>query len=177
LGSFRSPGNIPVHIIGSDIISHYGCVLLAILYRKQLHQVYVILSREWVFFSVDILVFSFTLLSVVNTYRMHGKFRFEILPLSVNCLATFMILLLQLFERGFEYYLATYLIEIYTYFLFCYTFTMMYVRVKQPQRIILIKKYILYEYRVSNIVFAAVTILVLLLTVLVFSTAMSANCE
>jgi hypothetical protein len=87
------------------------------------------------------------------------------------------ILLLQLFERVFEYYLATYLIEIYTYFLFCYTFTIIYARVKQHQRIDLIKKYLFWEFRVSNIIFAVVTLFVFVLTIVVFSTTLSANCD
>jgi hypothetical protein len=48
--------------------------------------------------------------------------------------------LLQLFEKSFEFYLATFLIEIYTYFLFCYTFTIIYTRAKQPDNIEKIKK-------------------------------------
>ena len=76
-------------------------------------------------------MFCFTLLSIVNTYRIHRRPRFELLPLSINCTATFLILLLQLFEKGFEFYLATFLVEIYTYFLFCYTFTVMYARARQ----------------------------------------------
>lgn len=82
-------------------------------------------------FCLDLLIFIFTVYSIVNTYRMHKKRSFELFPLSINCIATFIITILQLLELSFQFYLATYLIEIYTYLLFSYTFAMLYSRMRQ----------------------------------------------
>lgn len=51
--------------------------------------------------------------------------------------------MLQLFAKSFEFYLATFLIEIYTYFLFCYTFMLVYARAKEIANLDTIKKYII----------------------------------
>ena len=56
---------------------------------------------------------------------------FEVIPLSFNCLATLILLILKLFEKGYEFDEIGYLIEIYTYFLFCYTFAVILSQVKQ----------------------------------------------
>lgn len=67
--------------------------------------------------------------------------------------------------------------EIYTYFLFCYTFTVMYARSRSEGQLGAIKKYLGDLRRWANGIFAIVTLAILVLTAVVFSTALSATCE
>ena len=54
------------------------------------------------------------------------------MPLSINLIATFILLNLKLFEKGYEFDLIGHFIEIFTYFLFCYTFAIMYTVISKP---------------------------------------------
>jgi hypothetical protein len=59
---------------------------------------------------------------------------FEIIPLTVNCIATLILLFLKLFERAYQYADISQIIEILTYFLFCYTFAMISALIKNERR-------------------------------------------
>lgn len=85
-------------------------------------------------FVVNILAFIFTFYSLVRTARYHGKVMFELLPLSINTVATLVLLFIKLFEKGYEFDLVGYAIEIFTYFLFCYTFSVMHSRLIAKHR-------------------------------------------
>lgn len=82
-------------------------------------------------FVVNILALLFTVDCLRKSYKHYGKLVFEIIPLSLNSLATFLLLLIKLFEKGYEFGLVGYIIEIFTYFLFCYTFSLLYFRIRQ----------------------------------------------
>lgn len=92
-------------------------------------------DREWAMFVVNILAFVFTFYSLVRTARYHGKVLFELLPLSINTVATLVLLFVKLFEKGYEFDLVGYAIEIFTYFLFCYTFSVMHARLIAKHRL------------------------------------------
>lgn len=59
---------------------------------------------------------------------------FEMMPLSINLAATFVLLMLKLFEKGYEFAQIGHYIEIFTYFLFCYTFAIMYTAISNPEQ-------------------------------------------
>lgn len=59
------------------------------------------IGREWAMFVVNLLAFAFCGLALFRTARFHKKCIFELVPLSINALATFMMLVLKLFEKGY----------------------------------------------------------------------------
>lgn len=86
-------------------------------------------------FVLNIAAFLFTFYSLVRTAKHHGKVLFELLPLSINTVATLMLLFIKLFEKGYEFDLVGYAVEIFTYFLFCYTFSVMHSKLIATHRI------------------------------------------
>ena len=99
------------------------------------------IGREWAMFIINLLAFLFTAYALVRTARHHRQFVFELVPLSINLLATVILLLIKLFEKGYEFDIVGYIIEIFTYFLFGYTFSVMHARlITNRQRVI--SKYI-----------------------------------
>jgi len=86
-------------------------------------------------FIVNALAFIFTSYSLYRTAKYHGRVLFELIPLSINTIATLILLLIKLFEKGYEFDLVGYVIEIFTYFLFCYTFSLMHARLIATHRI------------------------------------------
>ena len=53
-------------------------------------------------FIFNILAFGFTLTSLIKTAKYHGKAMFELIPLSINTIATLILLFLKLFEKGYD---------------------------------------------------------------------------
>jgi hypothetical protein len=92
-----------------------------------------VLAREWAMFAFNFLAVIFTTYCLIRTARFHNKVIFELLPLSINTIATIILLFVKLFERGYEYDLVGTVIEIFTYFLFCYTFSLLHARILQKQ--------------------------------------------
>lgn len=86
-------------------------------------------------FIFNVFAFGFTLTSLIRTAKYHGKAMFELIPLSINTIATLILLFLKLFEKGYEFDLVGYVIEIFTYFLFCYTFSVMHSKLIASHRI------------------------------------------
>ena len=87
----------------------------------------------------------------------------------MNVFCMFLLCLLQLLSKQFEYHLAAYIIEIYTYFLFCYSFTTLYFadgnRKKRRAKIL------------PNVVFLVMTTVMALMVILVFAGNLSASCD
>lgn len=50
-------------------------------------------------------------------------------------MATLILLFIKLFEKGYEFEMVGYSIEIFTYFLFCYTFAVMHTRLIATHRL------------------------------------------
>lgn len=84
-------------------------------------------------FVFNILILLYTSITLANTWRHYHRFIFELMPLSVNVAATLVLLLLKLFEKGYEFDLIGHLIEIFTYFLFCYTFALIHSKVSDDE--------------------------------------------
>jgi len=61
-------------------------------------------------FIVNFLAFLFTSYSLYRTAKYHGRVMFELLPLSINTLATLLLLFIKLFEKGYEFDLVGYTI-------------------------------------------------------------------
>lgn len=61
-------------------------------------------------FIVNIAAFVFTFYSLIRTAKYHGKVLFELLPLSINTVATLILLFIKLFEKGYEFDLVGYVI-------------------------------------------------------------------
>ncbi len=61
-------------------------------------------------FIVNIIAFVFTFYSLIRTAKYHGKVLFELLPLSINTIATLILLFIKLFEKGYEFDLVGYAI-------------------------------------------------------------------
>ncbi len=86
-------------------------------------------------FVINLLALIFTSYSLYKTAKFHGRMLFELLPLSINTLGTLMLLLIKLFEKGYEFDLVGYIIEIFTYFLFCYTFSLLHARLLMKEHL------------------------------------------
>ena len=84
-------------------------------------------------FIVNTLALIFTTYSLVKTSRLKHKPLFELLPLSINTIATLILFFIKLFEKGYEFDMVGYSIEIYTYFLFCYTFSVMHSKITEKK--------------------------------------------
>ncbi len=80
-------------------------------------------------FIVNLLAVFFTSYCLVKTAKYHRKIIFELLPLSINTIATIILLFIKLFEKGYQFGLVGYAIEIFTYFLFCYTFALLHLKI------------------------------------------------
>jgi len=52
-------------------------------------------------FIVNLLAVIFTAYCLIKTARFHGKVLFELLPLSINTIATTILLFIKLFEKGY----------------------------------------------------------------------------
>ena len=48
-------------------------------------------------FCVNLAAFAFTAFSLYKTAKFHGKLLFELLPLTINTIATLLLLLIKLF--------------------------------------------------------------------------------
>lgn len=120
-------------------------------------------------FVINFLAFLFTSVSLYKTARYHGKVMFELLPLSINTFATLMLLFIKLFEKGYEFDLVGYIIEIFTYFLFCYTFALMHTRLIATHRLHLKKA--------CNILFILVAVMAIVGIVLILTSVIARNCD
>lgn len=52
-------------------------------------------------FIINIAAFIFTFYSLIRTAKYHGKALFELVPLSINTVATLVLLFIKLFEKGY----------------------------------------------------------------------------
>lgn len=80
-------------------------------------------------FIINLLAVFFTSYCLVKTAKYHRKIVPELFPLSINTIATVLLLFIKLFEKGYQFGLVGYAIEIFTYFLFCYTFAILHSKV------------------------------------------------
>ena len=116
------------------------------------------------------LVFGFTLIALFRSLNFHRKVTFEILPLTFNLLSTLVLLMLKLFEKGYEFDLIGYLIEIFTYFLFAFTFGIIFAKIKrQHNSSIKIKLY--------TISFILIVCLLIVMILLVSIKVISRTCD
>jgi hypothetical protein len=126
--------------------------------------------REWICFVLNALVFGFAFIALLRSLNFHRKITFEILPLTFNLLSTFVLLLLKLFEKGYEFDLIGYLIEIFTYFLFAFTFGIIFAKIrKQPNSSIKIKLY--------TVSFILIVCLLIVLILLVAIKVINRTCD
>ena len=127
-------------------------------------------EREWICFVLNILVFVFTVLALIRSLKFHRKIKLEIVPLSFNLISTLVLLLLKLFEKGYEFDLIGYLIEIFTYFLFAFTFGIILAKVKHTRNsAVKIKTYM--------IAFIVIITVLLILTLLVAMKVIDRTCD
>ena len=84
--------------------------------------------------------------------------------------ATFILLMLKLFEKGYEFDEVGHFIEIFTYFLFCYTFAVMFSRVTDSQSTGSVQ-------RKWNIAIAILLVLLVAASLLVFLGFISRRCN
>lgn len=118
-------------------------------------------GREWLCFVLNALVFIFTVLALFRSIKFHRKITNETLPLAFNLVSTLVLLMLKLFEKGYEFDLIGYLIEIFTYFLFAFTFAIILVRIRRTaQTTVRIKAYMV-----------SLMVIITLLIVLIFLVA------
>lgn len=128
------------------------------------------LCREWSLFLFNILIFLYTFIAFMRTWKHYRRWVFELVPLSVNTAATFVLLILKLFEKGYEFDEIGHLIEIFTYFLFCYTFAIMYARANDESSSKSVE-------RAWNILLAVLMFLLVTACVLVFVGIISHKCS
>lgn len=127
-------------------------------------------------FIVNALAVLFTTYCLIRTAKFHGKVLFELLPLAINTAATIILLFIKLFEKGYEYDLVGYVIELFTYFLFCYTFSLLHARIIQRQNLP-VQKYPSSYLRVCNALLLALASGVVIVIILVLTSTIDRNCD
>lgn len=135
------------------------------------------IGREWALFAINVLAVAFTVYSLVSTARLHKRCIFELIPLSINALATVTLLLLKLFEKGYEFDEIGYIIEIFTYFLFCYTFGQMHHKVVQQSVQIPLKKYCTSYTRICDILLFIAALATVTMIGLVVAKQIAKDCD
>lgn len=90
-------------------------------------------TRQYVSLAVNGLAMLFVLFACVQTYRRFGQMKFEVMPMTLNLLATILITFLCVVRENYEYNLVIIIVEIYTYFFFTFSFGMVLVRLRSDR--------------------------------------------
>jgi len=80
--------------------------------------------------AASLLVLLFVLVTCFNTYRHCFSMKFELMPMTLNLLATLLITFLCIVQENYEYGLVVEIVEIYTYFFFTFSFAMVLLKLK-----------------------------------------------
>lgn len=91
-------------------------------------------------------------------------------------MATLILLFIKLFEKGYEFEMVGYSIEIFTYFLFCYTFAVMHTRLIATHRLH-INKYTSLLHRLCNFLFFFLAIALVVFVILIMSSVVAKDCD
>lgn len=91
-------------------------------------------------------------------------------------MATLILLFVKLFEKGYEFEMVGYSIEIFTYFLFCYTFAVMHTRLIATHRLH-INKYLSLLCRLCNFLFFFLAVALVVFVILIMSSVVAKDCD
>jgi len=72
----------------------------------------------------------FVLVVCIKTYRNCSKMKFELMPMTLNLLASLLITFLCVVQENYEYNLVVEVVEIYTYFFFSFSFALVLVKLR-----------------------------------------------
>lgn len=84
--------------------------------------------RQYIFLVLNSLALLFCLANCVSTWYNYKKMKFELMPITINTIATVMITFMCLTQENYEYNLVIEIIEIYTYFFFTFSFLVLYLK-------------------------------------------------
>lgn len=92
------------------------------MHSRRLHEVPRGPPRQYISLAVNVLVLLFVLFACMGTYRRWRSMSFELMPMTLNLLAMLLITFLCVTQENYEYNLVIYVVEIYTYFFFTFSF-------------------------------------------------------